>query len=46
MLNDYHRVATVDQLLKNLHENADIIEVESRRWLVEDIECATGITFR
>ena len=38
MLNDDDGVAAVDKFLQHFHQNADILKVEARRRLVEDIE--------
>lgn len=38
VLDDDHRVATADEFFQDRHEYADILEVQTRCWLVEDVE--------
>ena len=38
VLDDDHRVPGVDQAVQNLQELADIVEMEARRGLVENVE--------
>ena len=36
MLDDDHRVAVADELVKRLHQRVDVVEVQTRRRLVKD----------
>ena len=38
MLDDYHRIATVDEFLHHVHENADVLKVQTGGRLVQDEE--------
>ena len=38
MLDHEHGVAGVDELLEHLDQHADVLEVQSRRGLVQDVE--------
>ena len=43
MLDDDDSVPAVNQLLKHIHQNADIFEVQSCSWLIKDIKRFTCI---
>ena len=43
MLDNNHRVATVDQLLYHLHQNLYVLEVQTRCRFVENIERLAGV---
>ena len=38
MLNDQHRMATLDKGIKGIKQFADVVEVKTCRWLIEDEE--------
>src|SRR5438270_1860626 len=42
VLDDEHRIAGLDERMQYLEEFADIVEMQARRWLVEDVEGAAG----
>src|SRR5687767_7776333 len=46
VLDDEHRVSLVDQTVEHLKEQAHVLEVETGRWLVEDVERASGVPLR
>ena len=46
MLDDDDGVTTVHQFLEHIHQNTDILEVETRRRLVEDVKGLAGIPLR
>ena len=46
VLDDNHRVATVNELLQHLHKYADILEVQASGGLVENIHGLAGIALR
>ena len=45
MLDDDHRVATADEFFQDRHEYADVLEVQPRCRLVEDVECLACVAF-
>ena len=45
MLDDYHRVAAVNQLLQYLHQNLYILEVQTRCRLIEYVQCLSCVAF-
>ena len=46
MLDDDDRIAAVDEFVQHLQQQADILEMESRRGLVEDVERAPRVALR
>ena len=46
MFDDDDGVATVYKFLQHIHQNADVLEMQTGGGLVENIERLTGITFR
>ena len=46
VLDDNHRIAAVHELVQHVEQQADILEMESRRRFVEDIERTARIAFR
>ena len=46
MLDDDDRVAAIHKFLEYIHQDADILEMQSCRWLVEDIQGLTRILLR
>ena len=45
MLDDNHRIASIYQFLKHIHQNADVFEMKTGGWLIQDVERLAGITF-
>src|SRR5262249_20182297 len=43
VLNHEHGVAAIDEAMQHVQQHAHILEVETRRGLVEDVECAAGV---
>src|SRR5665811_1910935 len=46
VLNDEHGVAAVNKTVEHAHQHAHVLEMETRRWLVKDIEGSTRIALR
>ena len=46
VLDDDDRVATVYQLLQYVHQDADVLEVETGGWLVQDVERLARVSLR
>ena len=44
MLDDNHRIASIYQFLKYIHQNADVFEMKTGGRFVQDVECLAGIT--
>jgi hypothetical protein len=42
VLNDQHGVPGVDQAVEHLEEDADILQVEPRGWLIQDVQFAAA----
>ena len=46
MLDDEYGVATVNEPVQDAEQHADVLEVQARRRLVEDVERPTGVALR
>src|SRR5215204_4628575 len=46
VLDHEHRVATLDESVKDLEQQADVLEVEPGRRFIEDVERPPGVTLR
>ena len=46
MLDDDDRVAAIDKAVHEVEQLRDVVEVQSGRWLVEDIERPPGRALR
>ena len=46
VLDDDDRVAAVHEFVEHLQQQADVLEMESRRGFVEDVERAARVAFR
>src|SRR3954466_4718095 len=46
VLDDEHRVAAIDETMEHVEQDADVLEVEARRRLVEDVEGTARVALR
>lgn len=42
VFDDKDCVALFDEALQDFEQASDVVEVETRRWLIEDVECSAG----
>ena len=45
VLDDQHGVAKIDQAVQHVKQLAHVVEMQSRRWLIQDVQRAAGLAF-
>src|SRR5438034_6763836 len=45
VLDDQHGVTKIDQAVQHVKQLAHVVEMQSRRWLIQDVQRAAGLAF-
>ena len=43
MLDDDYSIAKIDQPIEDIEQLGHVVEVQTCRWFIEDVQCATGV---